>query len=156
VGLLTVPICLLVLGCKIQKLSGMEIELSVRDWYNALAPDILFSLLYGIVWTGVLHLTRRWMRTLAAIAFSILSFALLFLGVAEQAFYLTTGTLLDGFILIHTAENLAMLHAVIASEMGLTTWALLISLVLITLSPRLLRSWIARRPFGQISWQPTD
>ena len=146
VALLVVPLSALVIGCKIYKIMMATDTLGVGTLATALAPDVAFLLLYAVFWVVLLHCSRGRLWLATSVLFSLSSFVLLFLALVEQAFYLSTGTHLDGYILIHAAENLPMVHAVIASEMGVATWAAIALLLIIALAPWMLHRRAKARP----------
>jgi len=156
VALLVVPLSALVIGCKIYKIMMATDTLGVGTLATALAPDVAFLLLYAVFWVVLLHCSRGRLWLATSVLFSLSSFVLLFLALVEQAFYLSTGTHLDGYILIHAAENLPMVHAVIASEMGVATWAAIAVLLIIALAPWMLHRRAKARPFKSQPRTPKD
>ena len=150
------PLAVLLLGFKIHKLVLLSGRISFLDAAKLLSSDLLFLLLYGAVWSFLLHVGRRAVRWVVAGVFFLVT---LLLGVAvilEHGFFVTTGSYLDFYLFRYGIEHFTDLRKVILSAIPTFVYASLGVLVgTLALTPLLAGRAFVRRMVERV-FAPTD
>ncbi|MFT7581996.1 MAG: lipoteichoic acid synthase, partial [Myxococcota bacterium] len=134
------PLALLVLGCKLHKLLSVEEGVGPLGLLAGVATDIGVLGALGLVVAWTLSAFDGRGRRLARGFWHVVMLLLSLLALIEHGFFITTGTVLDGYVLSYGLANLGPLKDVYASEMGFGTYLGMGALVGVNLLPR----WLTR------------
>ncbi len=130
-------VALLAVGFKVHKIALSPDLGAVARLFSAV-PDVAFAAAQWLVWELALRAVRG-RRSATAVAAAAQGWAVVVVALLsiEHGFYLKTGSLLDGFMLLYAWHNRADLWPVIRSELTAPTVAALVAGLLVALGPSL-------------------